>query len=305
MAENLTKWKFGLQRTRQKVFGRLANILGGKNTIDEALLDEMEEVLIEADFGVDTTMQLIDTMKETVQENKTHIEEDMYAFLKKRIVEMVSFEKKRSNHPIIEKPHVIVVVGVNGTGKTTTIGKLAYRFSKKGLKVLLAGADTFRAAAGEQLSAWAGRVSADIVQQKRGGDAASVAFDALDAAHSRGADVLIVDTAGRLHTKMNLMQELKKIRRVLNIKMETAPHEVLFVLDATTGQNGMNQVKLFHEAVGVTGIVLTKLDGTAKGGMVVSIHQKLGMPVQWVGVGESREDLLEFDAEAFVEGLFE
>ncbi len=305
MAENLAKWKFGLERTRQKVFGRLANMLGGKRSIDEAALDKIEEVLIEADFGVDTTMQLIDAIQGTAQSSKSRIEEDMYSSLKKKIVEMVSFEEKKSNQHGIEKPHVIVVVGVNGTGKTTTIGKLAYRFSRKGLNVLLAGADTFRAAAGEQLSIWADRVSADIVRQKRGGDAASVAFDALDAAQSRSVDVLIVDTAGRLHTKINLMEELKKICRVLKKKMETAPHEVLFVLDATTGQNGMNQVKLFHEAVGVTGIVLTKLDGTAKGGMVVSIHQNLGIPIKWIGVGEGREDLLEFNAEAFVEGLFE
>ncbi|MBN2030739.1 signal recognition particle-docking protein FtsY [bacterium] len=305
MAENLGKWKFGLQRTRQKVFGKLANILAGKRSVDEALLDKIEEVLIEADFGVDTTLKLIEAFKEVVRGNMSWSEETVYFFLKKRIVEMVSFEKEQMNQYVIEKPHVIVVVGVNGTGKTTTIGKLAYRFSKDGLKVLLACADTFRAGAGEQLSVWADRVSADIVQQKRGGDAASVAFDALDAAQSRRTDVLIVDTAGRFHTKMNLMEELKKICRVLKRKMETAPHEVLFVLDATTGQNGMNQVKLFHEAVGVTGIVLTKLDGTAKGGMVISIHQKLGIPVKWVGIGEGREDLLEFNAESFVEGLFE
>lgn len=305
MTDNQTKWKFSLQRTRRRVFGRLSNLLSGKRHIDEILLDEIEQVLIEADFGVDTTLQLIEAVKETSSGDDVRSEENIYIPLKKKIVEMVSFEKESSNERPMDKPRVIVVVGVNGTGKTTTIGKLAHRFSKKGLKVLLAGADTFRAAAGEQLMVWAERISVDVIRQQTGADAASVAFDALNAAESRGVDVLIVDTAGRLHTKVNLMEELKKICRVLKNRMDTAPHEVLFVLDATTGQNGLNQVRLFHEAIGVTGIVLTKLDGTAKGGMIVSIHQTLGIPVQWVGVGEGREDLLEFDAEAFVKGLFE
>jgi fused signal recognition particle receptor len=244
-------------------------------------------------------------VKNRFQKKESLFEESLYSFLRTKVIEMLTFENGHSDEVRGEKPHVIVVVGVNGTGKTTTIGKLAHRFSKNGLKVLLAGADTFRAAAGEQLSIWAERVSVDIVKQGTGADAASVAFDALNAAESRGVDVLIVDTAGRLHTKVNLMEELKKICRVLKKRMETAPHEVLFVLDATTGQNGLNQVRLFDEAIGVSGIVLTKLDGTAKGGMVVTIHQSLGIPINWVGVGEGEDDLLEFNAEAFVEGLFE
>ena len=304
MTENRTKWKFGLQKTRKKVFGRLSDLLSGKRHIDENLLDEMEQVLIEADFGVDTTLQLIEAVKETSSGKDSLSGENVYIPLKKKIVEMVSFHQEHFGEHSIDKPHIIVVVGVNGTGKTTTIGKLAHRFSEDGLRVLLAGADTFRAAAGEQLAVWAERVSVDVVRQQTGADAASVAFDALSAAESRGVDVLIVDTAGRLHTKVNLMEELKKICRVLKKRMGTAPHEVLFVLDATTGQNGLNQVRLFHEAIGVTGIVLTKLDGTAKGGMVVSIYQTLGIPVKWIGVGEDKEDLLEFDAQAFVEGLF-
>ena len=198
---------------------------------------------------------------------------------------------------------MILVVGVNGTGKTTTIGKLARRFEEEGKKVLLAGADTFRAAAGEQLEVWAKRTGADVIRQSSGADPASVAFDALQAAIARELDVLIVDTAGRLHTKVNLMEELKKIRRVLSRQMESAPHEVLLVLDATTGQNGLSQAERFTRSVGITGIALTKLDGTAKGGIVVAIHRKLGIPVKWVGVGEGMDDLVPFDAGAFVGSL--
>jgi len=305
MAEYLTEWKSGLKKTRKGVLERITDVIYGKKHVNDTILEEIEQILIEADFGVDATLQLIKTLKETCQGEKIQLEENIYFSLKKKIVEMVTFKKEQSNDYPVEKPHVIVVVGVNGTGKTTTIGKLAYRFSKNGKKVLLAGADTFRAAAGEQLAVWAKRASVDVVRQTAGADAASVAFDALNAALSREVDVLIVDTAGRLHTKVNLMEELKKICRVLEKRMKAAPHEILFVLDATTGQNGLNQVKLFDEAIGVTGIVLAKLDGTAKGGMVVSIYQILGIPVKWVGVGESIEDLLEFDAKAFVEGLFE
>ncbi len=305
MAEYLTKWKNGLRKTRKDVFGRIAEVIYGKKHIDDTLLEEIERVLIEADFGIDVTRRLVETLKETCQAEKIQLEENIYVSLKKKIIEMVTFKKEQPPDYPIEKPHIIVVVGVNGTGKTTTIGKLAYRFSKNGKKVLLAGADTFRAAAGEQLAVWAKRASVDVVRQTAGADAASVAFDALDASLSRGVDILIVDTAGRLHTKVNLMEELKKICRVLKKRMKTAPHEILFVLDATTGQNGLNQVKLFDEAIGVTGIILAKIDGTAKGGMIVSIYQVLGIPVKWVGVGEGIEDILEFDAEAFVEGLFD
>ena len=203
-----------------------------------------------------------------------------------------------------EKPHVILVVGVNGTGKTTSIGKLAYRFRRQGMKALLAGSDTFRAAAGEQLEEWGKRIGADVIRQAPGADPASVAFDALQAAMARGVDTLLVDTAGRLHTKSNLMEELKKIKRVLSKQMETAPHEVLLVLDATVGQNGISQAKEFTKAVGVTGIILTKLDGTARGGIVIAIHQALRIPIKWVGLGEDVDDLVPFDTHAFVEGMF-
>jgi fused signal recognition particle receptor len=303
MARLFDKWQKGLVRTRAGVFDRISRAIGGKKQIDPELLDELEEILIEGDVGVDTTMEIVGQLEQLERETGTSLKDQVKDVMKAVLKEGISCQSGSSGTEMEFKPYVILVVGVNGTGKTTTIGKLASRFEEEGKKVLLAGADTFRAAAGEQLEVWARRTGADVIRQSSGADPASVAFDALQAALARKVDVLIVDTAGRLHTKVNLMEELKKIRRVLNRQMESAPHEVLLVLDATTGQNGLSQAERFARSVGVTGIALTKLDGTAKGGIVVAIHRKLGIPVKWVGVGESVDDLIPFDPEAFVTSL--
>jgi fused signal recognition particle receptor len=246
----------------------------------------------------------MDDLKKDLSKDKGSRKREILTLLKEKIRILLQERMGAGEISYVEKPHVILVVGVNGTGKTTTIGKLAYYFRQLGKRVLLAGADTFRAAAGAQLEIWAKRVGVDMVKSSMGADPASVAFDALSGAIAREVDILIIDTAGRLHTKVNLMEELKKIRRVLEKKMDTAPHEVLLVIDATTGQNGMRQAMQFRTAVHVTGIVLTKLDGTAKGGIVVAIHRRLGIPVKWVGVGEGLDDLVNFNPGAFVEGMF-
>jgi len=298
------KWEMGLSKTRTGILDRISGALRGKRQLDEATLEELEQILIESDVGFDTAMRLFDALRSRPAGKGDAIEEGVRALLKSEILETLKGPSDLSTVSFMkEQPHVIVVVGVNGMGKTTTIGKLAHRFRQDGQKVLLAGSDTFRAAAGEQLAVWANRAGADLIRQKSGSDPASVAYDALDAAMARNVDVLMVDTAGRLHTKVNLMEELKKINRVLKKRLESAPHEVLLVLDATTGQNGLSQAKLFRDAVDVTGIVLTKLDGTARGGIVVAIHQMLGIPVQWVGLGEGIDDLVPFDADAFVKGM--
>lgn len=304
MAILLGKWEKGLAKTRKGILGRISDVIRGRERVDEELLDKLEEILIEGDVGVETTLHIFEKVREELSEGDDRLEERIRFLLKQEILDVVRVGEDRSLSSPREKPFVILVVGVNGTGKTTTIGKIAYRLRQEGMKVLLAGADTFRAAAGEQLMVWGKRAGVDVIKQQMGSDPASVAFDALDAAVARGVDVLIVDTAGRLHTKVNLMEELKKVHRVLRKRMEAAPHEVLLVLDATTGQNGLSQAELFAESVGVTSIALTKLDGTARGGIVVAINKTLGIPVKWVGVGESLEDLMAFDAEAFVEGIF-
>ena len=297
------KWEKGLAKTRAGILGRISGVLRGRDRIDENALEDLEQILIEGDIGVETATKIIGDVREKMSRGEVGLEEGIRDLLKQEIVRFVGQEERQPHIPQDERPHVVLVVGVNGTGKTTTIGKMAYRFRGEGKKVLLACADTFRAAAGEQLEVWGKRVGADIIRQPMGADPASVAFDALDAAVARGVDVLMVDTAGRLHTKVNLMEELKKIQRVLAKRMDTAPHEVLLVLDATTGQNGLSQARLFTDAVGVTGIVLTKLDGTARGGIVVAVCQELAIPVTWVGVGEGLDDLVVFDAEAFAEGM--
>lgn len=304
-------WSDGLRRSRQGLWGKISHMLSAGSRLDDAFLDSMEEILIEADVGVDIAMEMIREMKNTQVFSKGNAEESVRSMLKQRLLASIIGESAplqstfpAEREPWTEKPWVILVVGVNGSGKTTTIGKLAYCYRNAGRKVLLAGADTFRAAAGEQLEIWGKRTGSDVIRQPMGADPASVAFDALEAAIARGVDALIIDTAGRLHTKVNLMEELKKIRRVLSKRLGSAPHEVLLVLDATTGQNGLVQARLFTEAVNVTGIALTKLDGTARGGIVVSIYRELGIPVRWVGLGETAEDLVPFDAESFVEGLF-
>lgn len=304
MVSLFSKWDRGLRKTRQGLVGRITDVFKGKDRIDETLLDELEQVLIEGDVGVDTAMEIIDDVRDGDRDSDMPVEKAVRLVLKEKISEILGRDGINDFLLSDKKPHVILVVGVNGTGKTTTIGKLAHRYRQQGKKVLLAAADTFRAAAGEQLDVWAKRADADVIRQCMGADPASVAFDALNAAQARGVDVLIIDTAGRLHTKVNLMEELKKVPRVLQKRTGDAPHEVLLVLDATTGQNGLSQAKLFTEAVGVTGIVLTKLDGTARGGIVLAIHKELGIPVQWVGLGEGLEDIEPFDAGRFSKGLF-
>jgi fused signal recognition particle receptor len=268
--------------------------------VDAAALEELEELLLQADVGIDISDALLDAARKG-----SGNAEDLFQALRRVLIDQLRGNEEDASrvNPSNESPHVILVVGVNGTGKTTTIGKLAYQLRQKGQKVIVAAADTFRAAAVEQLEIWSQRAGVELIRQKHGADPAAVAFDALEASIARDVDVLLIDTAGRLHSKSNLMEELGKIRRVLKKRLDSAPHEVLLVLDATTGQNGLRQAASFTETAGVTGIVLTKLDGTAKGGIILAIRKELGIPVQYVGVGETIDDLLPFNPEAFVDGL--
>lgn len=311
MATFLGKLREGLAKTRSGLVDEVSRLVSGRTRIDEALYEELEELLIAGDVGVDTSVKLVEQLRQEVRQRDIQQPSDLYQVLEDLVAQRLServdghaFTTEDYFEPQI-KPFVIMVVGVNGTGKTTSIAKLGHRFRQHGKRVLLAAADTFRAAAAEQLAVWAKRIGADVVRTQPGGDPAAVAFDALRAAQARGVDVLIVDTAGRLHTKINLMAELQKIHRVLGKGMEGAPHEVLLVLDATTGQNGLSQARQFTEAVGVTGILLAKLDGTAKGGIVLAIQEELHVPVKFVGIGEGVADLEPFDPEAYAKALFE
>ncbi|MFZ2039202.1 MAG: signal recognition particle-docking protein FtsY [Desulfobacterales bacterium] len=297
----LARLKERLGKTRRSLAAGLEGLFSGQRRIDAELLDELEELLITADIGVQTTTALMGR----ISERKAEIAdaEQLKNALKEEILALVGTAAPPPPRDGA-KPHVIMVVGVNGVGKTTTIGKLAARFTAAGEKVLIGAADTFRAAAGEQLAIWAQRSGADIVRHRENTDPAAVAFDTIEAALARGVDVVLVDTAGRLHTKVNLMAELKKIQRTIDRKLPGAPQEVLLVLDATTGQNALTQAKLFQETVGITGIALTKLDGTAKGGIVISICNSLQIPLKYIGIGEKIEDLQDFDPEKFVAALF-
>jgi len=298
------KLRAGLSKTHKSIAGGIKSIIPIGRKIDADFLEELEALLIQADVGVEMVTRIIEDLQARAKENKIWRSEDLQEFLKNDIKQNL----KRRQCALVraaEKPAVILVCGVNGSGKTTSIAKLANYLQAGGAKVLLAASDTFRAAATDQLSIWAERVSADIIKHKMGSDPAAVAFDAADAARARGADFLIVDTAGRLHTQKNLMQEIEKIKRVLGKKIEGAPHEVLLVLDATTGQNAVSQANLFNRSLGVTGIFLAKLDGTAKGGIVLAINNQLDIPVKFVGVGEKAEDIEEFDPDKFVDVLFE
>jgi fused signal recognition particle receptor len=295
-------WKKVLARTRQDFLERVTGLFRGRSKADKELFDGLEELLIGADVGAEPAQQLVDSVRSEISGREAASPTDVLEVLKKKISETLA-APAGPDHDLRTAPHVVMVVGVNGAGKTTFIGKLAHHYKNQGKKVLLAAADTFRAAAGEQLDVWAKRTGADVVGQPHGSDPAAVAFDALDAAMARKVDVLIVDTAGRLHTKTNLMEELKKIRRILSKKMPGAPHEVLLVLDAVCGQNGLIQAREFREAGGLTGIVLAKLDGTARGGIVLAIRRHFGVPVLWIGTGEGMDDLLPFDPEAFAEAL--
>jgi fused signal recognition particle receptor len=295
------KLKQGLSRTRKALVGNAETLFRGRN-VDEKLLEELEDLLIMADVGPYAASSITDALREKVTKGEVPNTRELETALKDEIKNIL-----KDGHKIVcagEKPYVILTVGVNGVGKTTTIGKLARRFTDQGFTVTLAAADTFRAAAIEQLDIWAERSGAQIVKHKSGADPAAVAFDAVVSGRSKGIDAVIIDTAGRLHTKTNLMEELKKIKRVVSKEVSSAPHEILLVLDATSGQNAVNQAKIFNEAVGVTGIALTKLDGTAKGGIILAINKELGIPVKLIGVGESVDDLQDFNAEEFTEALF-
>lgn len=297
----LSKFKSGLKKTRENVFGQIKDILPTKGKIDDSILEEIEEILVMGDVGIKTVQQIIEDLRKKAQKKKEYTQEEFLELLKQELINQLEDVNEVTQFP--HKPHVILVVGVNGTGKTTTIGKLAYRYKSRGLDVLLGAADTFRAAAIEQLEIWADRVGVEMVKQQEGSDPAAVAFDTVQAAVSRGKDVVIIDTAGRLHTKTNLMEELTKIKRVIQKVIPDAPHEVLLVLDATTGQNAVIQARQFMEKVDVTGLILTKLDGTAKGGVVLAIQKELGIPVKYVGLGEQLDNLEPFNKQAFVEGL--
>jgi fused signal recognition particle receptor len=293
----------GLKQTRGGFFARLKELFVGKKEIDPALLDQIEEVLLTSDVGVKTTQKLLDNLKERLSRAELKDEDAVFAALREDALEMMSLP----GGPIVARngePTVVLMVGVNGVGKTTTIGKLATRATHDGKKVMLGAGDTFRAAAVQQLEVWGKRVGADVVRGKEGGDPGAVAFDATTKAKEAGVDLLFVDTAGRLQSKAPLMDELRKVRKTIAKAMDGAPHETLLVLDATTGQNGLNQAALFRDAVPLTGIVLTKLDGTAKGGIVLAICDELQLPVRYIGLGERAEDLREFAADAFVEALF-
>lgn len=298
----LDRLRQGLKRTRDVLGGALVRVVRGRK-LDEELLEEIEETLLRADVGVATSARLVEELREAGKRGQIGTGEEVVPFLKKSLVERLGEGTAQLVHAP-EKPTVILIVGVNGSGKTTSIAKLAGWLKEQGRKVVLAAGDTFRAAAVQQLTVWSNRLGIEIVKQDTGADPAAVAFDAADAAVSREADVLIVDTAGRLHTQEHLMRELEKIRRVLGKRIPGAPHETLLVLDATTGQNAIQQARRFHEATPVTGIILAKLDGTARGGAVLSIKDELSLPVKFIGVGEKITDIEPFDAAAFVEALF-
>ncbi|MEQ9309086.1 MAG: signal recognition particle-docking protein FtsY [Balneolaceae bacterium] len=298
----------GVEKSRSGILNKLGKALAGKDTVDDETLDELEEVLITSDVGVTTTLEIIKRIEARVARDKFVSQGELQKMLREEIVALLqenSTEKPAEfDAQFPSTPHIVLVVGVNGVGKTTTIGKLSYMYKLAGKKVLLGAADTFRAAAVDQLKIWSERAGVPIVEQGQNADPAAVAFDTTAAAKSRGFDIALIDTAGRLHNKKALMDELSKIKRVMNKVIEDAPHEVILVLDASTGQNAMQQAKAFTEAVDITGLALTKLDGTAKGGIVIGISHELNVPVKYIGLGEKIEDLQVFDKEAFVSALF-
>ncbi len=298
----------GLEKTRSSFFGKLSRVVVGKDTVDDEVLDDLEEVLVASDVGVKTTVEIIGKIEARVRRDKYVSTAELNNIVRAEIADLLlaHSDDRPADFaaPLPNKPHVIMVVGVNGVGKTTSIGKIAHRYQNAGKKVVLGAADTFRAAAIEQLEIWAERSGAEIIKQYHGADPAAVAFDTLAAAKSRNADVVLIDTAGRLHTQVGLMEELAKVKRVMDKQVDGAPHEVLLVLDASTGQNALRQAEIFTEHVDVTGLILTKLDGTAKGGIVIGISNEFRIPVKYIGVGEGIEDLQVFDRSAFVQALF-
>jgi fused signal recognition particle receptor len=303
--ENLDK---GLEKTKESVFIKLSRAVVGKSRVDEEVLDNLEEVLVSSDVGVETTLRIIERIEARVNKDKYLNTSELNAILKEEIAALL--EENKSNNfveftsPLPSVPYVIMVVGVNGVGKTTTIAKLAFQFKKAGRKVILGAADTFRAAAIDQLQIWADRAGVPLVRQQMGSDPASVAFDTVKSAVSNGYEVVIIDTAGRLHNKLNLMNELSKIKRVMEKVLPEAPHEVLLVLDGSTGQNAFEQARQFTAAANITAMAITKLDGTAKGGVVIGISDQFKIPVKYIGIGEKMEDLLVFNRFEFVDSLF-
>jgi fused signal recognition particle receptor len=304
MAGLLDRLKAGIQKTRAGLMEKLEEAVSGRKEIDAAVLDELEYALITADAGARTTAEILERIRQRVDRKLVADAAEVKSLIRQHLLEILEAAARPAPR-VAEPPAVIMVVGVNGTGKTTSIGKLAHRLQSEGTSVLLCAGDTFRAAAAEQLEVWAQRTGAAIIRQQAGADPSAVLFDALQAAKSGGIGCVIVDTAGRLHTKSNLMAELEKMRRTAARVVAGAPHEVLLVLEATTGQNGLEQARKFTESVQVTGIILTKLDGTAKGGVVIAISRELNLPIRYVGVGEQKEDLLPFDPATFVAALFD
>jgi fused signal recognition particle receptor len=311
--EFIEKFTAAVASTRENLADRIDSVIGVRREIDATVLDELEEVLIGADIGAQTSLAIIEKARQQVNRKQLSDVAELKRLIKSELREILdTAERNRQSGtvasetevPLEIRPYIIMVVGVNGVGKTTTIGKLAHRIKSEGNEVLICAADTFRAAANDQLAIWAQRSGVPLIQQKPGTDPSAVLFDSINAAKARNADVLIIDTAGRLHTKTNLMLELEKMRRIAGREVPGAPHEVLLVMDAVTGQNGLEQARQFTKAVPVTGLVLTKLDGTAKGGIVIPIAKELGIPIRYVGVGEQMNDLIEFSAEAYVNGLF-
>lgn len=300
----LERLKQGIQKTRAGLVGKVEDILLGKKEIDPDLLDELEYTLIAADIGVRTAAEILESIRQRVDRHLVNDPGELRQLIREHLLGVVESDARPLNWPA-QPPAVVLLVGVNGSGKTTTAGKLAAQFKAQGKNVLLCAADTFRAAAIDQLEVWSRRAGVDIIRQGAGADPSAVLFDAIQAAKARNADILLADTAGRLHTKSNLMAELEKMRRTAARLIEGAPHEVWLVLDATTGQNGLEQARRFTESAGVTGLILTKLDGTAKGGIVVAIARELNLPIRYVGVGEQADDLLPFDAHQFIDSLFE
>jgi fused signal recognition particle receptor len=297
------KLKESLTKTKGNLVKKVDTLLLGRKEINEEFLEELESILISADIGIKATQKLVQRVKDKALRKELEQPDLVKDYLKKEVLAIL----QQQEHPLVIPENglfAIMTVGVNGTGKTTTIAKLAKKWNEQGRHVLLVAADTFRAAAVDQLEVWGKRVGCEVIKQRMGADPSAVVFDAVQAAKSRDIDIMIIDTAGRLHTKVNLMEELKKIKRIIGREVEGAPHETLLVLDATTGQNGINQARQFKEALGVSGIVLTKLDGTAKGGMIIGISEELQVPLRYIGIGEEIDDLREFQAEDFVEALF-
>jgi fused signal recognition particle receptor len=312
-ASFLDRFKEAVSSTRENLSGRIEAVFAGRREIDSQVLDQIEEMLIGADIGVQTSLSIIEKARGQLDRRQLSDIEQLKTLIKTELADILQAAQRGGRQGTVAseaelspdiRPYVIMIVGVNGVGKTTTIGKLAHRIKSEGNEVMICAADTFRAAANDQLAIWAERSGVPLIQQRPGTDPSAVLFDSIRAAKSRNADVLIVDTAGRLHTKTHLMQELEKMRRIASREIERAPHEVLLVMDAVTGQNGLEQARQFTQAVPITGLVLTKLDGTAKGGIVVSIAKELGIPIRYVGIGEKMSDLIEFSSQVYVNGLF-